>query len=99
VTNVKKKRNHPPQVFLIIINGYISINSMGKLPKTMLSIIRTFISAVENIFFCSWRIHLRVSRKSRVRGDIMPDRDGKGPRKRSRFPSKKKGGRQLGDCK
>lgn len=28
----------------------------------------------------------------------MPDRDGKGPRARSRYPSKKKGGRGLGKC-
>lgn len=29
----------------------------------------------------------------------MPDLDGKGPRKRSRFPSRKKGGRKKGNCK
>jgi len=28
----------------------------------------------------------------------MPDRDGKGPRKRSPKPSKKKGGDQKGNC-
>jgi len=28
----------------------------------------------------------------------MPDKDSKGPRKRSYRPSKKKGGRQLGNC-
>jgi len=29
----------------------------------------------------------------------MPDRDGKGPRKRSYRPSKPKGGRKKGKCK
>lgn len=29
----------------------------------------------------------------------MPDRDGKGPRKRSYRPSVKKGGRKKGKCK
>jgi len=29
----------------------------------------------------------------------MPDKDGKGPRKRSPMPSKPKGGRQKGNCK
>lgn len=29
----------------------------------------------------------------------MPDRDGRGPRKRSPRPSKRKGGRRLGNCK
>jgi len=29
----------------------------------------------------------------------MPNRDGRGPRSRSPFPSKKKGGRKKGNCK
>lgn len=28
----------------------------------------------------------------------MPDRNGRGPRQRSPMPSKRKGGRQLGNC-
>jgi len=28
----------------------------------------------------------------------MPNRDGKGPRKRSPYPSKRKGGRKKGNC-
>lgn len=28
----------------------------------------------------------------------MPNEDGTGPRNRSRYPSKKKGGKQLGNC-
>ena len=32
-------------------------------------------------------------------GVNMSDRDGKGPRKRSWRPSKKKGGRKKGNCK
>lgn len=32
------------------------------------------------------------------RGVNMPDRNGKGPRKRSRYPSKPKGGRRQGNC-
>lgn len=29
----------------------------------------------------------------------MPNRDGTGPRKRSPYPSKRRGGRKLGGCK
>jgi len=32
------------------------------------------------------------------RGGIMPDRDGKGPRKRSPKPSRRKGGDGKGKC-
>ena len=28
----------------------------------------------------------------------MPNKDGKGPRKRSRYVSRRKGGRRLGNC-
>lgn len=31
-------------------------------------------------------------------GDVMPNRDRQGPRKRSPRPSKRRGGRKLGNC-
>jgi hypothetical protein len=36
--------------------------------------------------------------KKEYKEEIMPNRDGKGPRSRSRYPSRPKGGRKKGKC-
>jgi len=44
-------------------------------------------------------IKLNAELKKKKEVIYMPDKDGKGPRQRSRFPSKPKGGRKQGNCK
>ena len=61
-----------------------------------------FTENLINHVMCDCFIAIEEEVKSNMNGGeklIMPDKDGKGPRKRSYRPSVKKGGRKKGNCK
>ena len=55
---------------------------------------RVYLEHKHNKILLYKKIHRSLWNKVRM----APDRDTKGPRKRSPRPSKKKGGRRQGDC-